>query len=1065
MSFGYQILGFGAFPNRTTTYAVQRSLVFNREEDVYLQRAISGSSTGNTKGTLSTWIKRTVLGTAVQGIFAANNGTAGSSGGHDAITFNSNDQINWFIAAGEDDITWAPRFRDTSAYYNFVIAMDTTQSTDTDRVKLYVNGTLITDYQGSPAHPAEDQVLRGFAYASGTTTQVIGTDMNHSSTSSRNEAGFYLGGDAIYVDGLALAPTVFGKTDPATGIWIPIEPEVTTYGNHGFRLEFKGSDVGTDTSGESNNWTAKTTLGTNNVKPDTATNDTTTGVELYPALDPTNKHSTINLSNANLTHTGTDINFDTCTKVNFPLPSTGKFYFEFVSGSSSGIYVGVALGSTANNESGSANNKGFLYNANGKFYAAPITALSGDTYGDSWTTNDIIGVAIDMTNGGDMWFAKNNTWQSSATASEIAAGTTTNAAITNMPTNTTNSRTYDNSGLFVAISDASASGTGTLRFASGSWSYSAPTGFGELTSTITGVGNFPTWNPNGIAAGDDLTEGNLFITPDSDAQYSSTHSFDVAAATLFYWEVDVVAQVAGSGISVALGILAVDEVNAFPFGKNDGYYPTDWQYIWGSSGKVRDSGSAYTTFGHGDTVMFCAGGGKLWYGVNGTWANSGDPDSGSGNVVGSLTGNWMPAFQSGGGVRSSIRANFGQTPFLYGLTGNASTAVTLNTANLPTPSITDPQANFGSFTYKGNGASTYNIIDGGDDGDGTDITGQLKDKGGTGSRWTPDFVWIKNRTGTGASAHIYDVIRGANNFLRSTTNAAENSSRSDMLKSFDSGGFTLGADASEEAINKDNDTYVAWCWKAGGSASTVTNGMTQISDTSVNSNISRSVNTDAKFSIFTYTGTGNASKIQHGLGVTPDMFWIKCRDTTQGWHVWHKDMDTTNKGYTILNNGQKYETFSDFRIWGSNSFPDATHLMVGTHAGTNNSGDDFVGYAWAGVDGYSSFGKYEGVNSTDNTYIHLGFKPSLFICKNIDSGVDGATQSDWLIFDSIRNPFNDTSANYLKANLTAVEGNFDLDFLATGVKIRTNEIHLGTAETFIYMAWAERPFALNNRAR
>ena len=110
---------------------------------------------------------------------------------------------------------------------------------------------------------------------------------------------------------------------------------------------------------------------------------------------------------------------------------------------------------------------------------SPITAGSGDAYGDTWTTNDVIGVAIDMTNGGDMWFSKNDTWQNSATASEIAAGTTTNAAVTNMPTNTTNSRTYDGSGLFVSIGDSSAGGTGTLRFASGSWTGTAPTGVTE----------------------------------------------------------------------------------------------------------------------------------------------------------------------------------------------------------------------------------------------------------------------------------------------------------------------------------------------------------------------------------------------------------------------------------------------------------------------------------------------------------------------------------------------------------------------------------------------------------
>ena len=107
-------------------------------------------------------------------------------------------------------------FRDATAFGHFVVAIDTTQSTDTNRVKLYVNGVQVTD-TSSANWPAEDQVFRGFAYASGTTTQVIGTDVNHSSTSSRNEAGFILGGDAIWVDGSALAPTAFGEVNSNTG--------------------------------------------------------------------------------------------------------------------------------------------------------------------------------------------------------------------------------------------------------------------------------------------------------------------------------------------------------------------------------------------------------------------------------------------------------------------------------------------------------------------------------------------------------------------------------------------------------------------------------------------------------------------------------------------------------------------------------------------------------------------------------------------------------------------------------------------------------------------------------
>ena len=523
----------------------------------------------------------------------------------------------------------------------------------------------------------------------------------------------------------------------------------------------------------------------------------------------------------------------------------------------------------------------------------------------------------------------------------------------------------------------------------------------------------------------------------------------------WYWEANRNA----SGSQVMMGIADPRVVR--------GTDPWGSAYIWAmkddNNGDLRHNntnygsgqgwnGTVYSNASDVVSVAYDADNAALYFAVNGTWVNgthssASVPTSGS-SKTGAFTTNlvsgnaYIPFFGSQVNATRGWDVNFGQTPFTYSM---PSGYTKLSTQNIAEPTITDPSAYFQTQIWTGSGGARSITFDGNSD-------------------MQPDMVWIKKRNSIANSA-LYDVIRGANKELRTTANDAEadvTSGGETGVTAFNSDGFTRG-DRGE--INGNTHTIVAWCWKAGGSASTVTNGMTQISDTSVNSNISRSVNTDAKCSIFTYTGTGNASKIQHGLGVTPQMFWIKCRDTTQGWHVWHKDMDTTNKGYTILNNGQKYETFTDFRVWGSNSFPDDTHLMVGTHAGTNNSGDDYVGYAFAGVEGYSKFSTYEGQNDTNNAFIYLGFKPSLFICKNIDTGTDGATQSDWLIFDNIRNPFNDTSASYLKTNESAAEATLDLDFMASGVKIRSTDLSIGTNETFIYMAWAETPyFGNNNRA-
>jgi len=1012
-------------------YSITHSLGFNRSADEYLQRAISGSSTLATKGTFSAWIKRTVLGTAAQGIFGANNTTAGASGGHDVITFNASDQINIYLAAGADDVTWSPKFRDTSAFYHFVIAIDTTQSTDTNRIKFYVNGVQVTD-TASANWPAEDQVMRGFAYASGTTTQVIGTDMNHSSTASRNEAGFILGGDAIWVDGSALAPTDFGEFNEGTGIWVPIEPSVT-YGNHGFRLQFQGSDVGTDTSGEGNNWTAKTTLGTNNVVADTCTNKDDEEIKLYPALNPLTKNSSINLTNANLTHTGTDGDIDTNTKVNFALPSTGKFYFEFVAGGSSGLYLGVVVGSCANNESGNGANKGFLYNqSNGKLYANPITAGSGDAYGDTWTTNDVIGVAIDMTNGGDMWFSKNDTWQNSATASEIAAGTTTNAAVTNMPTNTTNSRTYDGSGLFVSIGDSSAGGTGTLRFASGSWTGTAPTGFGELTRTITGVGNYARINPEAVN-----TAGNSDVTLSANnlkAVYVADHAAEFSIARLtsgkHYWELTNHTNQSGS-TGVIQGSYYGSLDRSANLNSTGIYYYNPF-----SGNKMKDgSGTSYgNSVGANDCLQVALDldNDKIWWGINNTWQNSGDPAAGSNEAYSDLTDtDYTPVVGYGAAYTSIL--NTGQTPLKYSPpTGFKA----LNSANMPTPTITKSTDYCDAIQYTGTGSEL-------------EISSLS---------FQPGLVLIKNLDATDDWL-LFDNVNGVTKHTspnRSDLGGLVTTAQS--LKSFDSDGFTLGTD---NQVNTSSEKYVAFSWKTG-SSGTVTNGMTKVSDSS-QTNITRAVNADSGVSIMSYTGNGSASTIVHGLNSTPKFLFVMPTDQNGVPLSWHDGLNS-NRSYRAFGATGNKETWGDDRQWGADPAT-STVIGVGLHTGVNDNGDTYTAYAFADVEGFSKFSSYTGNGTTDGPFVYTGFRPSIIWIAGLSGSANWAVYNDVQNANSYGNPADRSlrlSSNETDANL----GSSPFDIYSNGFKSLTGAAeHNASGVGYIYMAWARSPFASNNRAR
>jgi hypothetical protein len=559
-----------------------------------------------------------------------------------------------------------------------------------------------------------------------------------------------------------------------------------------------------------------------------------------------------------------------------------------------------------------------------------------------------------------------------------------------------------------------------------------------MKSTITGTGNIATWCPLIPNSHDDFTEGNLFITPDNDSQYACTHAFDITGSTLYYWEVDIIAQLSGSQLEAYIGILGATSVGGFPFGKNDGNNPSDFQYIWASTGRVRDTGTVYATFDHKDTVMFCAGDGKLWYGVNGTWANSGNPNSGSGNVVGSLTGSWVPAYQSPSGTYSSIRANFGQKPFKYGLTGNASNAVILSTANLPEPTVTDPRKYFGTITHTGNTSSYPHDV--------TDSS----------INFTPDFGWSTSRAGS-ENRQIIDIVGGVDNYLISDDTTAYNTGSN---ITFIENGYRV-ASGGNDRWNKNGVAIVTWLMKAGGSGSANTDGST-------NYNSTVSVADHSGFSIVKWTSHSSVSsgtKVGHGMGKKPEIIIIKSTTQADNWHFWHKDLSGTGKYLKLnLDHGEADDSGN---AWDGHANTNTSTFSVGDGGGsswTNDANTSYMAYCFARTPGLIGIGKYTGNNSTDGTNVIIddgasGFKPAWVIIKR---NADGYS---WHIHNSAMAPYN-PAAGGMNANDTGSESATGyLDFTSNGFKLRTTNGGYNGSATYIYLAFAERPFGLNNRAR
>ena len=319
----------------------------------------------------------------------------------------------------------------------------------------------------------------------------------------------------------------------------------------------------------------------------------------------------------------------------------------------------------------------------------------------------------------------------------------------------------------------------------------------------------------------------------------------------------------------------------------------------------------------------------------------------------------------------------------------------------------------------------------------------------TGVGFQPDLIWIKDRD-TAGNSHIWtDSVRGNTKNIYSNLTNAE-ATNTDRVTSFDSDGFTLGADASQ-GVNDSGSSQVSWNWLAGGTASSNTQG--DIASTV-------SANTTSGFSIVSYTGTGSNATVGHGLGVAPKCIIVKDRDGVRSWIVGHDSIGWGN--YLALDLTDASTSLSS--IWNSTA-PTSSVFSVGTASNTNFSGNNLIAYCFAEKKGFSKFGSYTGNGNADGTFVYTGFKPAFILGKNA-SGTSAAFEN-WFIYDDKRNTFNPTY-NVLFPNSNSAEGANSaqsLDLLSNGFKARSVETRFNeSGSTYIYMAFAEEPLVGDNPA-
>ena len=313
----------------------------------------------------------------------------------------------------------------------------------------------------------------------------------------------------------------------------------------------------------------------------------------------------------------------------------------------------------------------------------------------------------------------------------------------------------------------------------------------------------------------------------------------------------------------------------------------------------------------------------------------------------------------------------------------------------------------------------------------------------------PDWVWSKARDSLGSitgNHFLYDSVRGAGaeKELLSNANNVEGANANQVygyISSFNSNGFTTTAGSSNnDYFNKSSVKYVAWNWKAGGSASS--NG-----DGDITSSVS--VNTTAGFSIVSYTGNGSATQtVGHGLGAVPKLMIFKRLNSSSDWIVYHNKRGATK--YISLNStgaGSAYEPYF------ADTEPTSSVFTVDTAGDINGSGDTFIAYCFAEKQGFSKFGIYRGNGNSVGPYVHCGFKPAWVLQKNVS-----ATQG-WQLQDNERNGFNGAN-KLLQPHASQTESDVNrIDILSNGFRVITTDAGQNTnGSDYIYIAFAKSPY-------
>lgn len=526
-------------------YTIAGSVRFRSSASANLNRTYAGTGTSATIKTLSMWVKRGKLG-SLQRLANSNAATAGTT----FFRFNASDNLDFqFESAGGIALTTTQVFRDISSWYHIVLAIDTTQATAANRVKIYVNGVQVTAFSAAN-YPAQNATTSLFGFASAANR--IGSDFNAASE-------FFDGymAEINHVDGQALTPSSFGAIS-TNGVWQPAK-YTGTYGTNGFYLKFADNStaaaLGTDSSGNSNTWTVNNISVTAGVTYDSMTDVptlTSATAANYPTWNPLWQGRTNAPTNGNLDYPASSVGIGT-------MALSGSSYWEITS---TGGTSTVALYSTAVSTS-QAVTTGLTY---GFRFNATTGAFDYTTNGSSFTS-----IATGLTSGPYFFYVST----AASTTASLNAGQ--RPFTYSVPTN------------FVALNTYNLS-TPTIANGAGYMAATLYTGNGStqsITNTVNGVSFQPDW---------------VWIKNRSVA--SSNDVFDVLRGATK----SLITNLTNAEITDANGLTAFNS-NGFSVGSTasdngNGNALVGWQWKANGTGASNTSGSITSTVSAGATQGF-----------------------------------------------------------------------------------------------------------------------------------------------------------------------------------------------------------------------------------------------------------------------------------------------------------------------------------------------------------------------------------------------------------------------------------------------------------------------------